>query len=203
MPTGYTYGIEDGKITTAKDFLMLCARNFDACFSMRDESFDAEIPEKFEKNAYYEENIKREQEELNMWINMTPEESHEKYEEYIKSKNDNAEKELIKLLNNNKSYIKIFMGISNWTPPTPDHECLKEFALNQLNMSMEDINFAMERLWDTIKTNENYNEWLKNNIILCKESIEYYKKSDRDETTRIERRNKWIEKLRESLKYFK
>lgn len=28
MPTGYTAYIEDGSITTGKEFLMLCLRNF-------------------------------------------------------------------------------------------------------------------------------------------------------------------------------
>ena len=28
MPTGYTAGIEDGKITTGKEFLKLCTRGF-------------------------------------------------------------------------------------------------------------------------------------------------------------------------------
>ena len=37
MPTGYTAYIEDGDITTGKDFLMLCSRAFGVAIDVRDE----------------------------------------------------------------------------------------------------------------------------------------------------------------------
>jgi hypothetical protein len=41
MPTGYTEGIVNGKITTFKDFAKRCMRNFGACYHLIDEnSFD-------------------------------------------------------------------------------------------------------------------------------------------------------------------
>ncbi|MBO6267553.1 MAG: hypothetical protein J6N19_00245, partial [Clostridium sp.] len=53
MPTGYTCFIEDGKITTAKGFLLLCARAFGACIEMRDEPLSEPIPEKFNGDDTY------------------------------------------------------------------------------------------------------------------------------------------------------
>ena len=37
MPTGYTAFIEDGDITTGKEFLLLCLRNFGIAIDVRDE----------------------------------------------------------------------------------------------------------------------------------------------------------------------
>ena len=37
MPTGYTAFIEDGDITTGREFLLLCSRNFGVAIDVRDE----------------------------------------------------------------------------------------------------------------------------------------------------------------------
>ena len=39
MPTGYTAYIEDGNITTGKEFLKLCLREFGIAVDMRDEHY--------------------------------------------------------------------------------------------------------------------------------------------------------------------
>jgi hypothetical protein len=56
MPTGYTSGIIDGKITTFQQFAKLCMRAFGATIHMRDESMDAEYtPDK--PSEYYPKEI--------------------------------------------------------------------------------------------------------------------------------------------------
>ena len=44
MPTGYTSYIQDGDITTGKDFLKLCLRNFGVAINMRDEPLSKPVP---------------------------------------------------------------------------------------------------------------------------------------------------------------
>ena len=53
MPTGYTAYIKDGDITTGKDFLKLCLRNFGVAIDMRDEPLSKPVPTQFEPNPYY------------------------------------------------------------------------------------------------------------------------------------------------------
>ena len=50
MPTGYTTYIKDGDITTGKDFLKLCLRNFGVAINMRDEPLSKPVPNQFEPN---------------------------------------------------------------------------------------------------------------------------------------------------------
>ena len=56
MPTGYTCDVVSGKIDTFEKFALQCARAFGATITMRDDPFDAPIPEKFEPSDY---NLKR------------------------------------------------------------------------------------------------------------------------------------------------
>jgi len=53
MPTGYTYPVQDGKITELRDFALLCTRGFGALIMMRDEPMDAPIPETLGANTQY------------------------------------------------------------------------------------------------------------------------------------------------------
>lgn len=53
MPTGYTAFIEDGDITTGREFLLLCSRNFGVAIDVRDEPLSVPTPTKFEPDPYY------------------------------------------------------------------------------------------------------------------------------------------------------
>lgn len=44
MPTGYTAFIEDGDITTGREFLLLCSRNFGVAIDVRDEPLSVPTP---------------------------------------------------------------------------------------------------------------------------------------------------------------
>lgn len=52
MPTGYTAFIEDGDITTGREFLLLCSRNFGVAIDVRDEPLSVPTPTKFEPDPY-------------------------------------------------------------------------------------------------------------------------------------------------------
>lgn len=52
MPTGYTAFIEDGDITTGKEFLLLCLRNFGIAIDVRDEPLTVPTPTHFKPCVY-------------------------------------------------------------------------------------------------------------------------------------------------------
>lgn len=68
MPTGYTVGIADGKITTFEQYAMTCARAFGALVMMRDDPFDAPIPEEIKVADYYVTNAKEKSEAYDAFI---------------------------------------------------------------------------------------------------------------------------------------
>ena len=55
MPTGYTAGILDGKITTFPQFAKQCMRAFGATIHMRDDDMDAEITPRTPSDYYSKE----------------------------------------------------------------------------------------------------------------------------------------------------
>ena len=58
MPTGYTSYINDGEITSGKEFLKLCTRAFGIAVDLKDESLDVPTPNHFEPDPYYEKAYK-------------------------------------------------------------------------------------------------------------------------------------------------
>lgn len=58
MPTGYTEGIMNGKITTFPQFAKLCMRAFGATIHLRDESLDSEYEPRVPSD-YHSKEIER------------------------------------------------------------------------------------------------------------------------------------------------
>ena len=88
MPTGYTSFIENGKIDNGKDFLMLCARNFGATVTMRDNSLSDPIPKQFEPNSYYLDELNEAKANLEKINNM----SDDEIQDEINEEYDNEQK---------------------------------------------------------------------------------------------------------------
>lgn len=52
MPTGYTAGVEDGTVTTLREYALTCARGMGACIMQRDDPMN-EPPKKQEPTDYH------------------------------------------------------------------------------------------------------------------------------------------------------
>lgn len=60
-------------------------------------------------------------------------------EDIISKYNDNkgrAEKILEEYKDEDKKYLKVREEVEKWIPPTPEHENLKKFCLEQIDMSL-------------------------------------------------------------------
>lgn len=75
MPTGYTADVASGKITSLRDFALICARGMGALVMMRDEPFDAPIPERFEPSVFYKKHLDEAKQELAALRAMTAEDA--------------------------------------------------------------------------------------------------------------------------------
>lgn len=187
MPTGYTSYIEDGEITTGKDFLKLCTRAFGVAVDLKDEPLSVPTPEFIEPDRYYEDKYNEALEKLKSFINMSKEdikkemkEKHDKDIEYYKRYLDKAN-------SRNKKYEKVRKEVEDWNPPTPEHVSLKKFALEQIDMCME-----------SQTTIDSYAHRIKKEFDDSDEAVEKYIKTTADN----HRRNidwfleKWIEALK-------
>ena len=198
MPTGYTAKIEDGSIKSAKDFLMLCARAFGACIEMRDEPLSKPIPEDFKPDDYYLNEIKEAEKRLENILSLTTDEAQRIIdEEYEKNQRVYA-KCLEEAKQKTQKYNTIRSAIDKWQPPTPEHEGLKRFALEQIDMSNDGwANSYYEKEAQMPKAD--VAEWLQVHIESGRESLENAKKRWQAELENVANKNNWVGALRESL----
>jgi len=195
MPTGYTLDLYDGKDLTFEEFALKCARAFGALISMRDKLIDAPIPEKFEPSDYHLkelEKAKKRLEEIKGWDEEKAEQEAERaYKEALKKREETIKKnELIR-----KRYEDMLLEVQKWKPPTPDHEGLKKFMIQQLEESIEFDCFIPEM--PQYLSGEEFRE---QQIKKALNDIEYHGKEYVEEVNRVYEKNKWLFLLRESLK---
>lgn len=195
MPTGYTAAIEDGKITNGRDFLLQCSRNFGALIHMREDSMSSEI-KKREPSDYHEKSLKKAKEDLDYYCKMSDEQIEKEIEvefkESIESNiryYENGEKK-------NRTYEKVLAEVLQWIPPTNDHKNLKEFAIEQIRMSMSEFHIEYK---DLIPKKLSVPEWRAAKIESCLGNISYHTKSKKQEEDTCKKVNDWIDSLIESL----
>lgn len=200
MPTGYTSFIEEG--ISFKDFVMICSRNFGALVMMRDAPMDAKIPEKFEPSSYYADCLKEAIRNYEIFSKMTPSYAKSLMDEEIlnyRKRYEQIKKEKIEL---EEKYIDMLNKVMAWEPPTPDHEELKKFMIDQIKESIKfDCHYSSIEIFNNIlysypKTAE---EWLEKKILHYKNKIASCEKNLKEDIERTEKRNLWIQQLRDSL----
>lgn len=204
MPTGYTAYIEDGDITTGKEFLKLCTRAFGIAIDLKDEPLSVPTPTHFEPDTYYKEKYEKALEELNEANNLTFDEAkiqmRAAYERRISDYKSWAEKEI----SMNQKYTKVRKEVEEWIPPTDEHQGLKQFALEQIDMSVtkqEYIDEYLERSMEIFDdSDETVEKYISDNIQYCKESLDRAYKSWKEELERTEKKNIWIRKFLESIR---
>lgn len=203
MPTGYTCFIEDGRITTGKEFLKKCIRAFGCCINQREESLNAPLETKIKSNDYYEEAYYKAVETYEKLKKMTLEEM------ITNARRDrvNRTKEREKYLDGQEKLRNKYMNIRNeveqWNPPTADHQGIKDFALEQIDISMPSEDDLI-MIQEDIARNRNMEDSsvIKDVIALIEGSvkdIDYYSNKMREEENRVDRRNEFLDQFLKSL----
>lgn len=195
MPTGYTAGIADGKIKNRSDYLMSCARAFGALIHMREDSLDCKI-KKAVPSDYYKRQLSLTQNKLDELINADDNGIQsmidKTYNRELKSNKEYYQKGKIE----NDRYVKMLSEVKEWLPPTEEHVGLKEFAIEQIITSMSDY---YKKYKDKIPNKLTIKEYRRNNTELLLEDIEYWSKHNSEEIDRCNKRNEWVNQLKESL----
>ena len=203
MPTGYTAHIEDGEITTGKEFLRLCTRAFGIAIDVKDEPLSTPTPSSFEPSPFYKESYDRALNKLEELNKMTFEEAkiqmRADYEKRISDYKAYAERETAM----NEKYAKVRKEVEEWIPPTEEHEGIKKFALEQIDMSMTKQKYIDGYLEKTKEEFDDSDEAVQNYI---NDIIDYYQrdiersyKSWQEELERTRSKNEWMKKFLESL----
>ena len=133
---------------------------------------------------------------------MTFEEAKEDMISKFKNNKASAEKILEEYKDENEKYLKVREEVEKWIPPTPEHENLKKFCLEQIDMSLntdlyewykEEINKELDISDDAIRK---YIDVLKDQE--DKEVNRAYEKYQA-ELKRVEEKNLWMKQFLDSL----
>lgn len=192
MPTGYTSLIYENKNVSFKDFVLICARAFGPCIHQRDEDM-RDKPKLYEPSIQYHLNAIRDAKKRSK-------PSKTAFKAYKKNKIKEYTQYIQEKIQLKERYQVILEQVKMWNPPTPDHEGLKTFMINQLNSSIEfDCTIhSTERDLDNYKnmTYEDYVEEMKTDLDW---SIKYHTEEIEKEKINAERANKWILALYDNL----
>lgn len=199
MPTGYTASIEDGSITTGKEFLIRCARAFGACVEMRDEPLSVPIPFEFTPSTYYKTQIVESEKNLKKFLTLTLDDAQDMIDKEYQTKQIQCAAAIKRQEKVRQNYRSVREDVERWELPAPEYDNLKEFALNQIAISCDSD--SMIAYWEAemLTPKVSPEEWLQARIESAQESLEQSKKRWRDEVENTDKKNKWLRVLRESL----
>jgi len=196
MPTGYTASIKDG--IGFEDFVLRCSRAMGALISMRDEPMDADIPDEFLPSDYHVKEAEEARASLEKFKSMTDKEverccDSEYHEEVERNKTSIDENNALRA-----KYEYMLAKVKKWEPPTPDHEGLKSFMIEQITESIK---------WDC---NNEYCpkhppqllsvvEWRNSRTAKALRDIDYHTNKHLKEVGRSRERTEWVQELKKSL----
>lgn len=203
--TGYTEQIENGNVTTGKDFLKLCTRAFGVAMDMMEKPLTVPTPTQFEPNPYYKQKYDKAVEVRDKWRQMTFDEAKQEMIEKHNAEITQIKKFLEKYKLEDEKYKKVRDEIKEWIPPTPQHEALKNFALDQIDLSMntylynsleKELNKELDISDDTVW------KYINNMNASCEKNVgEAYEQWQKD-LKRTAEKNTWMRQLLESLDNF-
>ena len=204
MPTGYTYGIIDGKVNTFAEFAKICMKAFGACVHMRDEdSSKPYIPDKV--SDYHVKALHEAKMELAK-ARTTPDNILIKRKKnFLEGREEEILKQIKKIESSQQKLKTMIAECAVWKVPTPEHEVLKKFMMEQLTTTLEhdgDDSYYRKELIIVRKSLKNINPVeIRNQMIASAEdSVKYHIKNLKEEEDRVAERNKWVTDLYESLK---
>lgn len=162
---------------------------------MREEPLSKPMPKEFKASTYHLERLEEERRELDRLRSMTMDEVHEQNEvEY--QRDVAARKEMLEEKKAIKDrYIAILNDVKAWTPPTTEHNGLKKFAIEQIEMCLPDLSYYIK---EPVRVSDE--EWIEARIESRLDSIRYHEKGWDEECERVASSNKWLADLRGSLK---
>lgn len=197
MPTGYTYGVQEGSMTTLDAFAKECARAF--LWQARDSNEKDLIKLVATPNdsEYQVNQLIKAKENLKELQGLTETEWLTRYEEERRDdiRRQHERNERIKI--EQARYDAMIEKVKAWTPPTEQHQDLKEFMLDQLVKSLDfDCSDAM--LYPC--TFQDYDSWkmqkmsyAKGDVMRAENNLERVTKRDGDYLN-------WVNDLLESVK---
>lgn len=194
MPTGYTHDVAEGKVTDFRTFALQCARAFGATIMQRDDPGN-EPPKLREESPFYAENLAEAEARFAEVDGMRSEDAERgasaAYEKAMTFFREQVADRTEKL----NRYNAMLAEAVAWAPPTPEHEGLRKFMIDQLTEGRRfDCNYEVDE-----PKRMSANEWLAKEFAEAARGVNYARKSLQEEQKRVRGANAWINALYDSL----
>lgn len=201
MPTGYTEFIEDGRITNAKDFLLLCTRAFAIMIDSRDEPLSIPIKTEFKPDTeHYKKWLADTIAQRDELLAMSMAEFHEKLIQDRNKRIENAKESYLCQCKLDEKYELIYREILAWEAPSGCGN-LKDFALEQISISRPDLKWYADNIAKAGRLDTDEKEYAA--LLQCFDrSIAYYKDKIRERQEYIAEKAKFMKTLFESFEQF-
>lgn len=194
MPNGYTSTLASGEQSVA-DYIKHCGRGMGFMVMMRDDPWDAELPEKWEASERHDKRIAELQERKD-FLNSLSEQS------LIKACTDfYAEEEAsrARMIEQNQAqrerYEAMLESVREWKPAHPVMWSTREFAIEQLEKSIDwDCNYTPKPI-DHLDPQE----WQQAEFDEVMRKLQYHHEERAKERSRTDERNAILAVFKEEL----
>jgi hypothetical protein len=174
MPTGYTNGVREGKMTSFRDFALQCARAFGACVMMRDDPMSIPAPQDVgARSTHHDEALANAREDLAALRLLTPAQIATKAAEVHLANLSRWRQRKLERDRERENYEAMLMQVRAWTPPTSEHVGMKEFMEKQL---LESIDFDCSSRHDQQPAAPSPEEWHREVVKAAEWSVAYHEK---------------------------
>lgn len=197
MPTWYTEPVMSGKMTSAKDYILRCAREIDYLAFMRDEPMDTPIPETRSDDSYYKDLYEKAKKELSELLTMDENDIHREAEKWRQDKIKTEKGFYEKLTLENSRLTEMTKKLDAWQPKHDSINELRYFAIEQLGISRENTS-NIEKEIKRIQSIPD-DDWYRNQINRLNNDISYWRDRATRQTMNVAMTNQWLKELRESL----
>lgn len=198
MPTGYTANIAEGQ--EFADFVLGCARAFGACVHQRDDSMSDKPRKRGDESSYHVKKLEEAHVELNRLKEMTPKERDELGAKAQQEEIDACQRRFNEKVILRAKYDDMLAKVAGWRPPSPDHENLKKFMIDQINDSIGwDCNTKYDLDELTKATSAKPRDFYNKAVGQAEWDIKYHSEQAAKEKERNSDADRWIEQLYTSL----
>lgn len=192
MPTGYTSIIEDHDDATFEQYLWRCARAFGAFIMQRDDGLDAAVPLERKPDGYHEKYANECRERLRTAEGLTLDGAAlamKAENEQLLRFHEEAETERKKKC---AQYDRMRAKVLKWKPPTPEHDSLKKFMLEQLDTGYPDY---MRKSDEPPRLATDPAAWREKTIESARENLTRAETRVAEELARCKEATAWIQAL--------
>ncbi len=203
MPTGYTAGILEGKVTTFPQFAKQCMRAFGATIHLRDESLDTKY-EPMVPSDYHLKVIEIANQSILDAKKLSDDEIVDTRKKQLLDSKIYHLEAIEKAKKATIEMNKILSDVRKWQPPTPDHIAIKDFMIDQIEKTIDfdcKTDYHDKALIDVEKEllSINASEIRKQIIEQAKKDLAYHNAENLKEIQRCEKSNKWVSDLLDSI----